>query len=143
MGKEIKTLQLYYSAALLDSLKQYEKNNILEKVTSEKKEIQKLSAKAQLNHLQIDDIEKLYSDFAKIFGCANWELMHKDKETVTFKTSTCLLCALAKKQQAPKPCDMFCINPFKALAKELGYNLEIKETLWEQNKCVFENKKIK
>ncbi len=142
MENELKTLQLYYSVALLDCLKQYEKNNILEKVTFEKNEIQKISAKGQLSHLGINSIENLYNKFAKIFGCANWELSQKNEEFISYKTSTCLLCSLAKKQGAPMPCDMFCINPFKSLAKELGYNLEVKETLWSQDKCIFQNKKL-
>ncbi len=143
MEKNIKTLQLYYSAALIDALKQYERNDILEKVTLEKKESQKISAKVQLNHLQIKNIEELYNTFNKIFGCANWEISQKNDEEISFKTSSCLLCALAKKQGAPMPCDMFCINPFKAFANEFGFNLEVNETLWFQNQCVFKNHKIK
>ncbi len=141
MEKELKRMQLFYVGALIDALKQYDNNNILEKVTLEKEALQKISAKGQLSYLQIKSIKELYDTFSNTFACAYWTLSEDDNQ-ITSKTSTCLLCSLAKKQGIKMPCKIYCINPFKALAKELGYTLKVKETLWNTNQCVFEHKKI-
>ena len=140
MNNDLKTLQLFYAGALVDAVYSYGRNNVLEKVTEEKKVRQEMAAAGQLKHLEIEKPQQLYRRFTEIFGCVPWAIS-EDGEDITAESKSCMMCAIAKKQGAPKPCELFCINPFKAYAKELGYELEVKETLWEGERCVFLNKK--
>lgn len=136
-----KTLQLFYAAALADAAYHYGKNGILDDVTAEKKELQERAASSQLMQLGIKTVPELYTVFSHLFGCVGWtvEETHGGWEA---STASCLLCALAKKQGAPQPCKPFCINPFSAFAEALGHRLEVAETLWEGNQCLFLNKTL-
>jgi hypothetical protein len=53
--------------------------------------------------------------------------------------NSCLLCAISKKMNTAKPCDMYCINPMRSLLKNLepGYRLMVDKTLWESDQCRF------
>ena len=141
MDKRLKSLQLFYAGALADAASHYGKNGIMEKVTAEKKELQKHTAAAQLKQLGISDLETVYGELQEIFGCADWKIREENPEagTLCAETSNCMLCAIAKKLGAPKPCYPFCINPFAAYAEVFGYELNVESTLWDGNSCVFNN----
>jgi len=138
MNKSMKSLQLFYAAALSDAAYHYGSHEIMDEVTAEKKTMQELAAASQLKQLSIDDLESVYTKFKEIFGCADWHVK-KEGKTITAETSKCMLCAIAKKQGSCQPCKPFCINPFAAYAKSLGYELNVRETLWDGGTCVFEN----
>ena len=134
-------LKLFYAGALVDAVNYYSKHGILEDVTREKREHQMQSAATQLKQLGVENLEQLYSKFSKIFGCAAWNYNETDKSKASEATTTsCLLCAIAKKQGTEKPCTVYCINPFTAFADTLGYELEVKSTLWESPECRFVHK---
>lgn len=134
-------LQLFYAGALVDALYNYEKHGILEEVTEEKKARQEKSAQIQLKQLGINSLAQLYDKFSKIFGCANWSFNDENENNFEATTTTCILCALAKKQGTEKPCNLFCINPFKAFATSLGYDLKVTSTLWDGVECCFTHSK--
>lgn len=136
-------LKLFYAGALVDAVFNYERHGILEEVTEEKKLRQEKSAQIQLKQLSIESLPQLYEKFSQIFGCANWSFKDEDGNAAEATTTTCILCALAKKQGTEKPCNLFCINPFKAFAKSLGYELNVTSTLWDGAECCFNHKKIK
>lgn len=60
------------------------------------------------------------------------------------ETKACKLCALAKKMGAGSPCNIYCLNPMKAMVKALDedYSFKIEETLFNEGKkcCVKINK---
>lgn len=141
MAEISKQLKLFYAAALADAAYHYQNNGILDKVTVEKKRIQEFTASSQLQQLKINTIPQLYDLFTELFGCADW-IINRKKESIVAKTNRCLLCAISKKQGGPKPCDLFCINPFIAFAKELGYKIDIESTLWEEEYCSFVHNKV-
>ena len=123
-------LKLFYAGALVDAVYNYDSHGILEAVTEEKKSRQQVSAAMQLKQLEIEDLSQLYDTFSSIFGCAAWNFDTQTAEKPEARTTSCLLCAIAKKQGTAKPCDAFCINPFTAFADTLGYELEVASTLW-------------
>jgi hypothetical protein len=80
-----------------------------------------------------------FERFGAIFGCARWELGELDGGAVVAETRTCLACAIAKKQGGGRPCELYCINPFRGLAGAMSpsRDLEVEETLWEGGRCRF------
>ncbi|MCB2173484.1 hypothetical protein KQH65_12160 [archaeon] len=140
MSQDFKTLQLFYAAALADATYHYGRHRVLDTVTNEKKAAQDLAAPSHLRALGVTDLPGIYRRFSELFGCAAWNV-EESGETVTAEAGSCMLCALAKKQGAPQPCRPFCINPFAAFAKELDYELDVEETLWDGRRCRFVNKK--
>lgn len=131
-------LKLFYASALADAAYHYGKHGIMDAVTEEKKARQAAAAEMQLKQLGIDTLETLYEKFSNVFGCASWSYNEfEDGKSSEATTTGCMLCTIAKKQGAAKPCDAFCINPFTAFAEKVGYKLEVKSTLWEGAECRF------
>lgn len=137
--KRLKILQLFYAGVLADSIRNYSEAGILDNVESKKEKEQKLAAKGQLAQLKISTPTQLFDTFSEIFGCISWDVEEKS-EKVTARGNFCMLCAIAKKMGIAKPCKMYCINPFNALIEGLdnGYQLRVRSTLWESDKCEFE-----
>ncbi|PKL24480.1 MAG: hypothetical protein CVV47_08520 [Spirochaetae bacterium HGW-Spirochaetae-3] len=135
----LKTLQLFYAGALVDAARQYEAHGVLEQVTEAKRREQEAAAPGQLLRLGITTPEALFATFSAIFGCAAWTT-ETEGRTFRAKTGSCLACAIAKKLGAPAPCSISCINPFAGLAGALPEprRLEVRETLWDGDECVFE-----
>ena len=134
----LKTLQLFYAGALVDSVRQYHKHGVLEAVTEGKRREQEQAAPAQLARLGIGKPEDLFSTFTELFGCADWKVQ-ADASGVRAETKSCLACGIAKKLGAPSPCAISCINPLGAQAAALDppHRLAVERTLWEGASCVF------
>ncbi|PLW95587.1 MAG: hypothetical protein C0593_13775 [Marinilabiliales bacterium] len=141
MQNDIKTLQLFYAGALADSVKHYHDAGILKEVTEKKAKLQSITAGPQLKQLGINTPEELFSYFSRVFGCIQWSYKADPNPSATGKH--CLLCSIAKKMNTAKPCNIYCINPFRAFLNAMNpsHILEVKETLWEGEKCVFNVKK--
>lgn len=137
--KRLKMLQLFYAGVLADSIRNYSEAGILEIVESRKKMEQRLAARGQLTQLNIRTPEELFETFSGVFGCIFWNVEERPGLTKAIGTS-CLLCAIAKKMDLPKPCNMYCINPVRALAEGISEEnqLNVISTLWETDKCEFE-----
>lgn len=137
--KKLKLLQLFYAGVLADSTSNYEKFGILDLVTEKKEAEQILTASGKLAQLGIDSPEKLFESFSEIFGCIQWKI-EKQLGKLIASGNSCLLCAIAKKMNTAQPCHIYCTNPFKSFVSALGNDLElnVKETLWDGNKCEFE-----
>ena len=100
---------------------------------------QALAAPAQLAQLGIRTPRELFERFAAIFGCAAWEVGEEADGAVLAETRSCLACAIARKRGGGRPCDLYCINPFRGLAAALqpARRLEVEGTLWEGGSCRF------
>ncbi len=140
MNKDFKTLQLFYSAALSDAAFHYGEHRIFDDVTEKKRISQNYMAETQLRNLNISSLEELYQRFSEIFGCAEWNT-DTEGDSVAAESASCMLCGIARKQGAPQPCRPFCINPFTSYAQALGYSLDVKETLWDGERCLFVSRK--
>ena len=136
---ESKTLKLFYAAQLVDAAANFEDCGVVEKVTAKKKAEQSAAAPAQLAQLGIRAPRELFERFGAIFGCAAWTVNEKPDGGVTAQTASCLACAIAQKRGAGKPCELYRINPFRALAAALVPTraLDVEETLWDGARCVF------
>ncbi len=136
--KRLKMLQLFYAGVLADSVRRYSEAGILNAVEAQKEKEQRMAAKGQLAQLQISTPAEIFKMFSEVFGCISWDIEETD-DKLTARGNSCLLCAIAKKMNLPKPCNIYCINPVRAQAESLdgGYRLNVGSTLWESDKCEF------
>ena len=136
--KRLKMLQLFYAGVLADSVRRYSEAGILNAVEAQKEKEQRMAAKGQLAQLQISTPAEIFKMFSEVFGCISWDIEETD-DKLTARGHSCLLCAIAKKMNLPKPCNIYCINPVRAQAESLdgGYRLNVGSTLWESDKCEF------
>jgi len=133
------TLQLFYAGLMVDAAANFERFGVLEPVREKKAREQAVAAPGQLAQLGIRTSRELFERFAEIFGCASWVVEEKPSGGVLAQTRGCLACAIAKKRGEGRPCDLYCINPFRGLAAALQppRHLEVEETLWEGGSCRF------
>jgi hypothetical protein len=136
---EMRTLQLFYAGLMVDAAANFEHFGVKKLVEEKKAHEQAAAAPAQLAQLGIRTPRELFERFGAIFGCARWELRELDCGAMEAETRSCLACAIAKKRGGGKPCELYCINPFRGLAGALApaRDLRVEETLWEGERCCF------
>jgi hypothetical protein len=134
--KDIQLLQLTYTAVLADATAQFAKENVLQNVTQRKKAEQMAAGKMKAEQFGITSPAAVFTRLAEVFNCAAWEIRNMEKKFVA-ETTTCKLCAIAKKINAPAPCYLYCLDPMEGMVK--GLNLQaafaVEETLWDGEKC--------
>jgi hypothetical protein len=135
----MKTLQLFYAGMLVDAAANFEHFGVLQQVKEKKAREQALAAPAQLTQLGIHAPRELFERFAAIFGCARWEVRDLEDGAMVAETQSCLASAIARKRGGGRPCELYCINPFRGLAQALSPSraLQVEETLWEGAHCRF------
>lgn len=123
---------------MVNSLKNYEQNGILEKVVQEKIEQDLREGPAKVQHYGLTSAEQFLQFSTDTFACAHWAF-ERDAQGVTATTKGCVVCGMAKQAGAPSPCELTCISPVRGVIKGLNPNnqFEVKETLWESDRCVF------
>lgn len=136
LEKKLKILQMMYAGMLADAVGHFGKAGILEEVTCEKRRTQLLTGKAGADHLGIVNPEEVFTVLADIFGCADWKVSEGERGFEATATR-CMVCALAKKMNAPAPCQIYCLNPMEGMVKGFNPELQFKvlETLWEGQRC--------
>ena len=136
MKKKIQLLQLTYAAALADAADQFAKENILQNVIQRKKAEQMATGKMKAEQFGITSPEAVFTRLAEIFNCAAWEIRNAEKKFLA-ETTTCKLCAIAKKINAPAPCYLYCLDPMEGMVKGLNPHatFTVEETLWNGEKC--------
>jgi hypothetical protein len=134
--KDIQLLQLTYAAVLADATAQFAKENILQNVTQRKKAEQMAAGKMKAEQLGITSPAAVFTRLAEIFNCAAWEIRNMEKKFVA-ETTTCKLCAIAKKINAPAPCYLYCLDPMEGMVNGLNPHatFAVEETLWDGGKC--------
>ena len=134
--EDIQLLQLTYVAVLADATAQFAKENVLQNVTQRKKAEQMATGKMKADQFGITSPEAVFTRLAEVFNCAAWEIRNAEKEFVA-ETTTCKLCAIAKKINAPAPCYLYCLDPMEGMVKGLNPNatFAVEETLWDGEKC--------
>ena len=134
--KDIQLLQFTYAAVLADTVAQLAKEDVLEKVIKRKKAEQKATGKMKAEQFGITSPESVFTRLAEIFDCAAWEIRNAEKKFLA-ETTTCKLCAIAKKINAPAPCYLYCLDPMEGMVKGLNPHatFAVEETLWDGEKC--------
>lgn len=132
----LKILENAYIGALVDSIYNYSKQGVLDKVTQDKKKVQMLMGKNHADQFGITKPEDVFTVLSKIFNCTSWEIEHEDNGFEA-KAKSCKLCAFAKKVGTESPCDIYCLNPMEGMIKGINDKLNFKtsETLWNGKEC--------
>jgi hypothetical protein len=135
-SKHIQVLQMAYAGALADAVLQMGREGVLDSVTARKREEQLSSGKMRAAQFGITRPEEAFLKLYEIFGCSNWKIT-PDANGFTAQTSTCMLCAMAKKLGAPSPCNLYCLNPMEGIVKAVksGAEYRVEETLWDGTRC--------
>ena len=133
---DIQLLQMTYAAVLADATAQFARENVLQSVTQRKKAEQMATGKMKAAHFGITSPEAVFTRLATVFNCAAWEIQGTEK-TFVAETTTCKLCVIAKKINAPAPCNLYCLDPMEGMVKGLNSRaaFEVEETLWDGKKC--------
>lgn len=136
LEKKLKCLQMFYAGALADAVNHFGKAGILEEVTALKRQSQLLTGKSGAQSLGITTPEEVFTVLAEIFGCADWKVIRLEKSFAAEATG-CMLCATAKKMNAPSPCLIYCLNPMEGMVKGLDpeFRFEVTGTLWDGKNC--------
>ena len=134
--KNIQLLQLTYAAVLADATAQFAKENVLQNVIQRKKAEQMATGKMKAEQFGITSPQAVFTRLAEVFNCAAWKIESSEQGFVS-ETTTCKLCAIAKKINAPAPCYLYCLDPMEGMVKGLNPNatFTVEETLWEGDKC--------
>ena len=121
---------------LADAADQFAKENILQNVIQRKKAEQMATGKMKAGQFGITSSAAVFTRLAEIFNCAAWEIRIAEKKFLS-ETTTCKLCAIAKKINAPAPCYLYCLDPMEGMVKGLNPHatFTVEETLWNGEKC--------
>lgn len=139
LENKVKMLQMVYVGALVDSLRWYTKEGILEKVTEEKRKEQVVTGKQRLNQFGISEPEQVFLKLSEVFNCASWKINHEGSH-FSAEARNCMLCIAAKKFMTGKPCNIYCLDHMEAMTKAINPTIqfEVQETLWDGDKCKIE-----
>ena len=136
LEQKFKLLQVIYAGALTDSVLRFGNEEILDKVTSEKREEQMKTGKYRAAQFGIEKPEEVFLKLSELFGCANWAV-ENENESLNAESTRCMLCAMAKKMGTQCPCNIFCLDPMEGMIRGIDPNFafEVSETLWSGQKC--------
>jgi hypothetical protein len=137
--EKIRMLQTVYAAALADAVLQYGAEGVLESVERRKEPEQMRQGADMARRMGALTPRDVPEAIAGVFGCAAWTVSG-DGEAFAAEAKECLLCAMARRMGAPRPCSLYCINPMKGMIRGLDPSLclTVKETLWDGGRCLVE-----
>lgn len=136
LEQKLKTLQMYYAAALADSVIRYGNEGILDKVTEQKKSEQMRGGASLAARFGVAEPKKAFEKTADTYGCANWVCTDTDSGFEAVATS-CMLCAISKRMGQFSPCQIHCLSPIESMLKGVAHDAEftVTDTLWDSDKC--------
>jgi hypothetical protein len=136
LEQKLKTLQMYYAAALADSTLRYGKAGILDEVAEQKRTDQMKNGTSLSERFGIRESWDVFLKTADIYGCADW-VCKKTNDGFVVTASRCMLCAISKKMGNYSPCKIHCLSPIEAMLKGivLEAEFEAEKTLWDSDKC--------
>jgi len=134
--QKVKTLQMYYAAALADSTLRYGRAGILEEVTVQKRAEQMKSGVVLAERFGIEEPQDVFLKTADIYGCADWACKKTDDGFIA-TANHCMLCAISKKMGEYSPCKIHCLSPMEAMLTGIVPEAKfiVEETLWDSDKC--------
>ena len=136
LENKLKTLQLYYAAALADSTVRYGNEGILDKITAQKKAEQTAGGAGLAARFGVAEPKHAFEKIRDAYGCADWVCTETGSgfEAVASK---CTLCAIARQMGRFSPCQIHCLSPIEAMVKGVSPDAEfvVAGTLWDSGAC--------
>ncbi|MCL1809056.1 MAG: hypothetical protein FWG42_04700 [Clostridiales bacterium] len=136
LEQKLKTLQVYYAAAMADATLRYGEAGVLAAV-AERKRAEQLKAGAEMAKLYgISDPRQVFQKVQETYGCAEW-VMEGTESGFAATCTNCMLCAISKKKGVFSPCQINCLSPIEAMVRGLspGAEFVVKKTLWNDDEC--------
>ncbi|WDV45316.1 hypothetical protein PV797_17570 [Clostridiaceae bacterium M8S5] len=90
----VKYLEKMYIGILIDSINNYSKQGVLDKVINHKKKLQISMGKIQAQQSGMTKPEDVFNILAEIFNCAEWKI-ERLENGFRAETEVCKLCAYA------------------------------------------------
>ena len=136
LEQKLKTLQLYYAAALADSVVRFGKEGLLDKITEQKRSEQMKNGAGLAAKLGVTEPKMAIEKTRDTFGCADWVCTDTDSGFRAVATK-CMLCAISKQMGRFSPCRIYCLSPMEAMMKGVSpeVGVSIGGTLWDSDKC--------
>jgi len=134
--KKLQILQTVYAAAQVDAVSQYVREGILGSVLAARK-ASRASTSAQVTALLgVGTPQEVFTRLAEIFGCAAWKIL-PTAEGFDAVTEVCRMHAIARRTQAPSPCELVCLEPLRGMLEVLDAEAEfiVEETLFDGKSC--------
>ena len=138
LEQKLKTLQLYYAAAIADSVARYGREGILEKITNQKGEEQARNGAGLAARFGVTEPIQAIEKTRDTYGCANFVCTDTNSGFEAVATS-CMLCSISKQMGGQfSPCRIHCLSPMEAMIKGVSPDSDFRviSTLWESDKCV-------
>ena len=133
-NKQVQILQMAYAGVLADAVLQFSKEGILASTTERKRQEQLASGKLRAAQFGITKPEEVFLKLSPRFlAVPNGRLSIVPTDGFIAQTSSCKLCAIAKKMGAPSPCHIYCLDPMEGIVKAIKSDAvyTVEETLWE------------
>jgi len=136
LEQKLKTLQLFYAAALADTVARYGNEGILDKITAQKREEQMKNGAGLAARFDITGPKQAIEKTRDTYGCADW-VCTDTSSGFNAVASNCILCAISKKTGQFSPCQIHCLSPLEAMIKGIspGAEFSVAGTLWDSDKC--------
>jgi len=135
--QKLKTLQIYYAAALADSTIRYGRAGILDEVITAKRIEQMKSGATLAQKFGITEPKEAFLQTQDIYGCANW-VCDDIQDGFTARCTDCMLCSISKQMGEFSPCQLHCLSPIEAMIKGIVLEAEVTilKTLWDDDMCL-------
>lgn len=133
----VKVMESMYVHALVDSVKHYGQQGVLDSVIENKKKVQLVMGKKHAEQFGITKPEDVFPVLSSLFNCTSWEI-EEINHGFQAKAKRCTLCACAKKVGTESPCDIYCLNPMEGMIKGINpqLNFKVNKTLWCDDACI-------
>ena len=134
--QKLKTLQMYYAAALADSTLRYGRAGILDDVAAQKRAEQMAAGTALAGRFGVKKPQDAFLATADTYGCADWTCENTNGGFIA-TAGHCTLCAMAKHMGDYSPCKIHCLSPMEAMLKGVAPEAKfvVEETLWDSDEC--------
>jgi len=136
LEQKLKNLQMYYAAAIADSVSRYGNEGVLDKITQQKKAEQMKSGSDAATRFGAKEPKQVFEKIQDLYGCASW-VCNDTEDGFEAITANCMLCAISKRMGPHSPCQIYCLSPIEAMIKAImpNINFTVTDTLWSSDKC--------
>ena len=136
LEQKLKTLQLYYAAALADVVVRFGNEGVLDKITEQKRSEQMKNGAGLAARFGVTEPKMAIEKTRDTYGCADWVCTDTDSGFRAVATK-CTLCAISKQMGGFNPCCIYCLSPMEAMMKGVSPEavVSITGTLWDSDKC--------
>ena len=134
--KQVQVLQMAYAGALADTVLQYGREGILDRITARKHQEQIDQGKMSAAQFGVNKPEEAFLKISELFNCANWTITPNDNG-FSARAGNCKLCSIAKKLGAQSPCHLYCLDPVEGMVKAVRSNatIAVHKTVWDGTQC--------